>query len=176
VSDRILYVPTVPSEHGNRTEMELDMMAEPASLRARLAEAEAERDKAREHVAWFVNKAADEKLDGYRELGQRAADAENARDEMHRALRAETDALTQAREELAALRAVAEAAKRWGAAYRERTRFNGERTEETRDELLQSSDALLSKLSALPGAIESAPAPLEPSREGSERDEQGETG
>lgn len=75
------------------------------SLRARLAEAEAERDKAREHVAWFVNKAADEKLDGYRELGQRAADAENERDEMHRALRAETDALAQAREELAALRA-----------------------------------------------------------------------
>jgi predicted nuclease with TOPRIM domain len=147
VSDRILYVPTVPSEHGNRTEMELDMMAEPASLRARLAEAEAERDA----------------------MGN---NAERFRQSMY----AVEEKYRQAREELAALRAVAEAAKRWGAAYRERTRFNGERTEETRDELLQSSDALLSKLSALPGAIESAPAPPEPSREGSERDEQGETG
>jgi DNA repair ATPase RecN len=32
-------------------------------------------------VQWFVEKASDEKLDGYRELGQRAADAEQARDE-----------------------------------------------------------------------------------------------
>jgi hypothetical protein len=43
VSDRILYVPTVSSEHGNRTEMELDLIAESASLRARLAETERER-------------------------------------------------------------------------------------------------------------------------------------
>jgi hypothetical protein len=43
VSERTLYVPTVPSEHGNRTEMELGLIAESASIRARLAETERER-------------------------------------------------------------------------------------------------------------------------------------
>jgi len=58
-------------------------------------------------VRWFVERAADQRLDGYRELGARAAAAENARDGAHRELRA--------------LRAVAEAAS----AFR---RFNsGER-------------------------------------------------
>lgn len=47
-------------------------------------------------VRWFVEHAADQRLDGYRELGARAAAAENARDNAIRELRS--------------LRAVAEAA------------------------------------------------------------------
>jgi len=46
----------------------------------------AERDKAREDVQFMVERAANERLDGYRELGRRAADAENARDDALRAL------------------------------------------------------------------------------------------
>jgi hypothetical protein len=53
VSDRILYVPTVSSEHGNRTEMELDLIAESASLRARLAKAA--RYYEREKPGWCPN-------------------------------------------------------------------------------------------------------------------------
>lgn len=51
------------------------------------AKAVAERDEALEKVRWFVEKAADEKLDGYRELGMRAANAENERDVFQAALR-----------------------------------------------------------------------------------------
>lgn len=40
----------------------------------------AERNKAREDYQFMVERAADEKLDGYRELGDRAAAAEIARD------------------------------------------------------------------------------------------------
>lgn len=41
----------------------------------------AERDKAQANYRFMVERAADEKLDGYRELGARAAAAENERDE-----------------------------------------------------------------------------------------------
>lgn len=39
-----------------------------------------ERDEARTKYRWMVEHAADQKLDGYRELGARAATAENQRD------------------------------------------------------------------------------------------------
>ena len=39
-----------------------------------------ERDEARANYQFMVDRAADEKLDGYRELGARAANAENERD------------------------------------------------------------------------------------------------
>jgi uncharacterized coiled-coil DUF342 family protein len=51
-----------------------------SDLRALLQQAMAERDAAREQVREMIQKAADQKLDGYRELGERAAQAENARD------------------------------------------------------------------------------------------------
>lgn len=38
------------------------------------------RDEAQANYRWMVERACDTKLDGYRELGQRAADAENALD------------------------------------------------------------------------------------------------
>jgi DNA repair exonuclease SbcCD ATPase subunit len=40
-----------------------------------------ERDEARKNYQWMVERAADNRLDGYRELGARAAAAENERDE-----------------------------------------------------------------------------------------------
>jgi hypothetical protein len=63
------------------TEVEA-LEAERDAALAKLAEAERERDEAREKVRWFVEQAADEKLDGYRELGARAAAAENAADDL----------------------------------------------------------------------------------------------
>ena len=45
-----------------------------------------ERDEARANYQWMVERAAAAKLDGYRELGQRAAEAENSRDEVRREL------------------------------------------------------------------------------------------
>jgi DNA repair exonuclease SbcCD ATPase subunit len=45
-------------------------------------------EKAEKNYRFMVERAADEKLDGYRELGQRAADAENQRDNIQRALAA----------------------------------------------------------------------------------------
>ena len=64
-----------------------------------------ERDEARANYQFMVDHAANEKLDGYRQLGQRAATAENERDEVRQQL-AETercrrdaeDALTAERE------------------------------------------------------------------------------
>ena len=47
-----------------------------------------ERDDARGHYRWMVEHAADQKLDGYRELGARAAAAENERDAARLELRA----------------------------------------------------------------------------------------
>lgn len=41
-----------------------------------------ERDEARANYAFMVARAADQKLDGYRELGARAAAAENERDQL----------------------------------------------------------------------------------------------
>lgn len=69
--------------------MEVRIRLEPAVSEAEheLATLTAERDKLREDVACMVAKAADAKLDGYRELGARAADAENRLD----AIRAERD-------------------------------------------------------------------------------------
>lgn len=75
-----------------------------------------ERDKARADYQFMVDRAINEKLDGYRELGARAAAAENDRDAWKRAaemqnrqwsqkctelteLRAETEKLTREREE-----------------------------------------------------------------------------
>ena len=47
-----------------------------------------ERDEARANYQFMVERAADEKLDGYRELGARAAQAENERDTAQSALAA----------------------------------------------------------------------------------------
>lgn len=47
-----------------------------------------ERDEARGHYRWMVEHAADQKLDGYRELGARAAAAEDERDAARLELRA----------------------------------------------------------------------------------------
>ena len=47
-----------------------------------------ERDEARGSYRWMVERAADQKLDGYRELGARAAAAENERDAVRLELRA----------------------------------------------------------------------------------------
>lgn len=58
-------------------------------LNLTIDELRAERDDYRDKYQWMVNRACDEKLDGYRELGRRAADAESERDE----LRAEVEQL-----------------------------------------------------------------------------------
>lgn len=58
------------------------------SLLGRLREVEKERDEALAKYAFMVERAMNEKLDGYRELGARAAAAENARDEALRELNA----------------------------------------------------------------------------------------
>lgn len=52
-----------------------DHEREAAALRARVAELTAERDEAQANYAFMVERAANEKLDGYRELGARAAAA-----------------------------------------------------------------------------------------------------
>ena len=49
-------------------------------LRAQAKALTAERDKARADYAYVVERVADQRLDGYRELGARAAAAENERD------------------------------------------------------------------------------------------------
>lgn len=66
-------------------------------------------DEARANYRFMVERAADSKLDGYRELGQRAAEAENQRDEHARTcarLREENteneELLRQIREEIGA--------------------------------------------------------------------------
>lgn len=50
----------------------------------RIAELEAQVKKLKEDIRIMVEKAADNKLDGYRELGERAAQAENERDDSNR--------------------------------------------------------------------------------------------
>lgn len=52
-----------------------------------LRDARAELATLRQQLREMVEKAADEKLDGYRELGARAAQAENERDDARAALR-----------------------------------------------------------------------------------------
>jgi len=64
-----------------------DMAATIETLIARNNRADRERDEARANYAWMVRHAADERLDGYRELGQRAATAERERDEALEVLR-----------------------------------------------------------------------------------------
>lgn len=59
-----------------------------AQYRSRLLAAEAERDEAKANYQFMVNRAADEKLDGYRALGARAAAAENEADRLRRSLAA----------------------------------------------------------------------------------------
>lgn len=49
-------------------------------LRNEIKRLEAERDKARADYQFMVDRACNEKLDGYRELGARAAAAENLAD------------------------------------------------------------------------------------------------
>ena len=72
----------IREERDRYREKYLEQRAELDQLRADLAAMTKERDDARAQVRWFVEKVADEKLDGYRELGQRAADAENAADRL----------------------------------------------------------------------------------------------
>jgi len=57
------------------------LRAELAARDATIAELERERDEARKNYQWMVEHAADNKLDGYRELGQRVANAERERDQ-----------------------------------------------------------------------------------------------
>ena len=66
---------------------EAKMKSDLAAARQQLEEVKAERDaeklagdEARKNYQFMVDRAADEKLDGYRELGLRAATAENERD------------------------------------------------------------------------------------------------
>jgi hypothetical protein len=74
------------------------------ALREKLTTAEAERDAEHAKVVWFVEQAADVRLDGYRELGQRAANAENSRDEARRGGEAALGAIATLRAELDAAR------------------------------------------------------------------------
>ena len=57
-----------------------------ATIAKALLEALDERDEARRNYQFMVDRVADEKLDGYRELGSRAASAENDRDKILAAL------------------------------------------------------------------------------------------
>ena len=57
-----------------------------ATIARALLEALDERDEARRNYQFMVDRVADEKLDGYRELGSRAAAAENDRDKLLEAL------------------------------------------------------------------------------------------
>ena len=57
-----------------------------ATIARALIEALDERDEARRNYQFMVDRAADEKLDGYRELGSRAAAAENDLDKLLAAL------------------------------------------------------------------------------------------
>jgi chromosome segregation ATPase len=57
-------------------ELAVEARLEYDGLRARVAELEQRAEKAEANYRFMVERAADEKLDGYRELGQRAASAE----------------------------------------------------------------------------------------------------
>ena len=57
-----------------------------ATIAKALLEALDDRDAARRNYQFMVDRVADEKLDGYRELGSRAASAENDRDKILAAL------------------------------------------------------------------------------------------
>jgi hypothetical protein len=71
-----------------------DLAKELQAVKTELAEAQAtidrltrERDEARTKYEWMVEHAADQKLDGYRELGARCAELERERDEARAVLR-----------------------------------------------------------------------------------------
>lgn len=51
------------------------------NIEEQLAKAESERDEARANYQWMVNRACDEKLEGYRELAAKCAQLEEERDE-----------------------------------------------------------------------------------------------
>lgn len=72
------------------------VVATSASVEAQLRQ---ERDKARADYQFMVDRAINEKLDGYRELGARAAAAENERDDLRRLLQ-------EAHAELATIEAI----------------------------------------------------------------------
>ena len=55
--------------------------ADAQALEGALAMTERERDEARANYQWMVERAADETLDGYRDLASRLAAAENERDD-----------------------------------------------------------------------------------------------
>lgn len=59
-----------------------------ANLQARCLAETARADEAEKNYRFMVERAADQKLDGYRELGSRAAAAENGRDDLARRLAA----------------------------------------------------------------------------------------
>jgi len=61
-------------------EVELMLLADVRSLESEIRRITKQRDEARANYAFMVERAADEKLDGYRELGARCAAAENERD------------------------------------------------------------------------------------------------
>ena len=65
-----------------------------------------ERDTVQANYQFMVNRASDEKLDGYRELGMVAANAENERDEAIRELRGAIDLLREAYLELGTIEAI----------------------------------------------------------------------
>lgn len=78
---------------------------EVALLRAQVAALTAERDQAQANYRFMVESAADQRLDGYRELGARAAAAENERDsQWHRTAIAEANC-SQLRKHVAELEA-----------------------------------------------------------------------
>ena len=69
------------------------------AARARIAELTEARDKADANYRFMVERAADQKLDGYRELGARAAAAENRADTLERDLAAAREKLAEAWDE-----------------------------------------------------------------------------
>lgn len=68
-------------------------------IRMRLEDTEEERNRLNGQIREMIHLAADEKLDGYRELGQRAADAENQRDRVVAALKTLGEAAMSVRRE-----------------------------------------------------------------------------
>lgn len=100
------YMATL-TEHEHADEV-ADLAADLIDARAEIARLTAERDKANANYRFMVERAADASLEGYRELGARAAAAENERDALRadlaevrkyaEAVRAEIDTLTKQRD------------------------------------------------------------------------------
>ncbi len=81
-------IPTYPDE---QTEYQRGFEAGRASRDAEAEKLRADLEKAQANYRFMVERAADQKLDGYRELGARLASSEQSRDEL-RAQLAEKDA------------------------------------------------------------------------------------